>query len=49
MEGNFRYSHVRVRTYNESIAFFNGEDKEKLICEEVKKIIKKIKHLIKFN
>jgi ABC-type uncharacterized transport system fused permease/ATPase subunit len=28
LEGNFRYSHARLRNYAESIAFYNGEAQE---------------------
>ena len=32
-EGFFRYAHARIRTYVESIAFYNGEKKEEQYTE----------------
>eukprot|EP01130_Rhizamoeba_saxonica_P002299 TRINITY_DN12130_c0_g1_i1.p1 TRINITY_DN12130_c0_g1~~TRINITY_DN12130_c0_g1_i1.p1 ORF type:complete len:679 (-),score=134.03 TRINITY_DN12130_c0_g1_i1:73-2109(-) len=33
-EGDFRFSHVRIRTYAESIAFYEGEANEKSIVDK---------------
>jgi ABC-type uncharacterized transport system fused permease/ATPase subunit len=34
-EGDLRFSHMRVRTYAESIAFFGGETQEKSTVDNV--------------
>eukprot|EP01124_Arcella_intermedia_P005138 TRINITY_DN13010_c0_g1_i1.p1 TRINITY_DN13010_c0_g1~~TRINITY_DN13010_c0_g1_i1.p1 ORF type:complete len:1235 (-),score=234.51 TRINITY_DN13010_c0_g1_i1:22-3726(-) len=46
MEGNFRYSHARIREYAESIAFYGGEEMEKKNCDLALKKAVKNKYVI---
>lgn len=34
-EGNLRFSHMRIRTYAESVAFFGGETQERTTVDKV--------------
>lgn len=34
-EGDFRFAHIRVREYSESVAFYGGEDKEATSAERL--------------
>jgi ABC-type uncharacterized transport system fused permease/ATPase subunit len=50
MEGEFRYSHTRVRTYAESIAFYNGEESEHHnAAETFKEVLNKTNSVIRYQ
>eukprot|EP00792_Barthelona_sp_PAP020_P006897 TRINITY_DN3079_c3_g4_i1.p1 TRINITY_DN3079_c3_g4~~TRINITY_DN3079_c3_g4_i1.p1 ORF type:complete len:679 (+),score=162.71 TRINITY_DN3079_c3_g4_i1:39-2039(+) len=50
VEGDFRFAHVRVRTYAESVAFYKGESREHMIVEDrLKEVVDNFSELARLN